>query len=320
MMKKRTYSIMAAALLLASGALLTTACSNEDEAIDNNEAKTVTFTATLAPKGGATTRAITVNNQGTANETLTTTWEEGEAIGIYYETGTSSNFYASATVQTVNADGSATIIGTFPSNYMPNDCGAAKFVYPAYMMADDGSLRYDYVREGMGLCYQYGNLTGNNSISTGNGGTSSGGVCDVAIGYGTLAVNGSDVTVNGSVTMENEVCICKFHFVLDEGTGMGMGGSVEHTFSPVTINDGDGHAYTITSDRPDEEVVGMTRKFKSTDDIYVALLPISGKTVTFSYTETQSSGKVNYTCTKENVTLQKGKFYRNLGTITLTKQ
>ena len=319
-MKKHSYSIMAAALLLMAGALLTTACSNEDEAIDNNEAKTVTFTATLAPKGGATTRAITVNNQGTANETLTTTWEEGEAIGIYYETGTSSNFYASATVQTVNADGSATIIGTFPSNYMPNDGGAAKFVYPAYMMADDGSLRYDYVREGMGLCYQYGNLTGNNRISTGNGGTNSGGVCDVAIGYGTLAVSGSEATISGSVSMENEVCICKFRFALDEGTGMGTSGGSEHTFSPVIINDGDGHTYTIVSDRPDDMVGGMTRKFKSTDDIYVAMLPVSGKTVTFSYTETTSSGQVTYTCTKTNVTLQKGKFYRNLGTITLVRQ
>ena len=319
-MKKHSYSIMAAALLLMAGALLTTACSNEDEAIDNNEAKTVTFTATLAPKGGATTRAITVNNQGTANETLTTTWEEGEAIGIYYETGTSSNFYASATVQTVNADGSATIIGTFPSNYMPNDGGAAKFVYPAYMMADDGSLRYDYVREGMGLCYQYGNLTGNNSISTGNGGTNSGGVCDVAIGYGTLAVSGSEATISGSVSMENEVCICKFRFALDEGTGMGTSGGSEHTFSPVIINDGDGHTYTIVSDRPDDMVGGMTRKFKSTDDIYVAMLPVSGTTVTFSYTETTSSGQVTYTCTKTNVTLQKGKFYRNLGTITLVRQ
>ena len=87
---------MTAALLL-TGALLTTACSNEDEAAVNiNNAQTVTFTATLAPKdgasrdqsqacssfgeaqpalaegkGGATTRAITVSNQNTSNETLT---------------------------------------------------------------------------------------------------------------------------------------------------------------------------------------------------------------------------------------------------------
>ena len=169
----------------------------------------------------------------------------------------------------------------------------------------------------MRLKKQYGNLTGNNSISLGASTEYRGGA-DLCIGYGTLAVSGSEVTVNGTVTMENEVCICKFHFMLDEGTGIGMGGG-EHLFSPVIINDGDGHTYTIVSDRT-SELDGSPRKFKSTDDIYVALLPITGKTVTFSYTETQSSGDVTYSCTKSNVTLEKGKFYRNLGTITLTRQ
>lgn len=82
MIRKRTYSIMVVALLMA-GTLLTTACSSEDEvAVNINEPKTVIFTATLAPKGGATTRAITVENQGAANETLSTAWEEGEKISV----------------------------------------------------------------------------------------------------------------------------------------------------------------------------------------------------------------------------------------------
>ena len=311
---KKIFYILTAALLL-TGALLTTGCTSDDTAIDNNAAKTVTFTATLAPKGGDdATRAITVNDQGTASETLTTTWAMGEVIAIYYEEG----YIAPATVQTVNPDGSATISGTFLSNRMPNDGSAAKFIYPAYLMDLNGNLRFSYIVNGMGLCHQYGNLTGSNSISTGNGSNFSGGVCDLCIGNGTLAVDGSNVTVNGTVTMENEVCICKFHFALDEGTGMGMGGG-EHTFRTVTIDDGDGHIYTITSDRPDDQIGGATRGFKSTDDIYVAMLPIENKTVTFSYTETQSSGEVTYRFFKSNVTLEKGKFYRNLGTITMVK-
>ena len=348
MMKKRTYTILAAALLTA-GALLSTACSNEDEAVsDNSTAQTVTFTATLAPKGGASrdqsragsnfgeaqpalaegkgsdgaqTRAIIPGTDADGKETLTTTWAVDEKIAIYYEYGSSSHSIGYATVQTVNADGSATVSGTFNSKQMPKDGGAAKFMYPPYLMDTYGNVSFNYIHGGvMGLCRQYGNLTGSNSISTGYGGENSGGVCDLAIGYGTMSVSGSEATISGSVSMENEVCICKFRFALDEGTGMGTSGGSEHTFSPVIINDGDGHTYTIVSDRPDDMVGGMTRKFKSTDDIYVALLPISGKTVTFSYTETTSSGEVIYSCNKTNVTLEKGKFYRNLGTITLVKQ
>lgn len=315
-----------AAALLTAGALLTTACSNEDDAAIENTtpsvgSETIQFTATLAPKGddGTTTRAITVNNQGTASETLTTTWAVGEFIAIYYEDVLSGHTITRAVVETVNADGSATISATFNSNQMPKDGGKAKFMYPSYLMDTEGNVNFEMTRNGMGLCRQYGNLTGNNSISLGASTEYRGG-CDLAIGYGTMSVSGSEATISGSVSMENEVCICKFHFALDEGTGMGSSGGSEHTFSPVIINDGDGHTYTIVSDRPDDMVGGMTRKFKSTDDIYVALLPISGKTVTFSYTETTISGQVTYACTKTTVTLEKGKFYRNLGTITLVRQ
>ena len=52
--------------------------------------------------------------------------------------------------------------------------------------------------------------------------------------------------------------------------------------------------------------------------IDVALLPIENKTVTF--TATRKGSTDTYTCTKSNVTLEKGKFYRNLGTITLVRQ
>ena len=48
------------------------------------------------------------------------------------------------------------------------------------------------------------------------------------------------------------------------------------------------------------------------------MLPISDRMVTFSATRIGSSD--TYTCAKTNVTLEKGKFYRNLGTITLVRQ
>ena len=304
MMKKRTYTIMAAALLMA-GALLTTACSNEDEAIDNNEAKTVTFTATLAPKGGATTRAITANNQGTANETLTTTWAVGEQIEIrYHKTTVGAGVGAGQTTATVTdvntTTGAATITATLDS---PMDGGEIHFLYPATMAPS--SLIYDIF--GMNnLFTQYGNLTGTNSIST---------LYDVATYSGTIDNVGEATGINGTVAMENQVCICKFRFQLDNSPYS----AIQQAFNNLTIDDGNGHTYTITSDRPDNYMIS-TRNFTDTDDIYVALLPISGKTVTFSYTQLQSLGSVTYSCTKSNVTLEKGKFYRNLGTITLVRQ
>ena len=51
---------------------------------------------------------------------------------------------------------------------------------------------------------------------------------------------------------------------------------------------------------------------------YEAMLPIENKTVTF--TATLKGTTYTYSCTKSNVTLQKGKFYRNLGTITMVRQ
>ena len=300
-MMKKTYQMMAAALLTA-GALLTTGCSNDDAANENNEPKTVTFTATLAPKGGATTRAITANNQGTANETLTTTWAVGEQIEIRY--ASEGLGQTTATVTDVNTTtGAATITATLES---PKDGGNIQFLYPATMAPS--SLVYTFF--GMNnLFTQYGNLTGTNSIST---------LYDVATYSGTINNVGATTGINGTVAMENQVCICKFRFQLD--TGSGMGGGVQQSFNNIKIYDGNSHVYTITSDRPDEMVGGMTRSFTDADDIYVAMLPVSGKTVTFSYTQSQSSGPVTYSCTKTNVTLEKGKFYRNLGTITLTRQ
>ena len=327
---KKIFYILTAALLL-------TGCTVDDTAIDNNTAKTVTFTATLAPKGGAsrdqsracssfgetqpalaegkggaTTRAITTGTEG-GKEVLTTAWAEGEKISVIYEKADPgpNNGRSRLEVATVTAvdptTGTATI--SAPLNG-PKDGGTVKFIYPATLKP---SIVASVEEQ---LLSQHGNLTARTTPNVSVDDISTN--FDYATGSGTLSVAAGTAVVSSKVTMTNEVCICKFHFALDEGTGMGMGGG-EHTFKTVTIDDGDGHIYTITSDRPDDQIGGATRGFKSTDDIYVAMLPIENKTVTFSYTETQSSGKVTYRSFKSNVTLEKGKFYRNLGTITMVK-
>lgn len=290
MMKKRTYSIMAAALLLASGALLTTACSNEDTAIDNpistvGNSQPIQFTATLAPKSGdgAQTRAITTGKDGENEEILNVAWEVDEKIAIYYEKTDDSYATATATVTAVSETGEATISASLPDA----KGGTAKFVYPATLANTTGDI------DEAALLSQNGNLTGANGIST---------KFDAATGEGTITVSGSEASVNGTVTMTNRVCICKFRFDILESAG--VSGS-EREFSPVIIRDDNGHTYTITSDRQGD--YGDTRGFKRIDDIYIAMLPVSGKTVSF-YTKYSN----HYLFTASNTTLTAGKFYRNL--------
>ena len=78
-----------AAALLTAGALLTTACSNEDDAAIENTtpsvgSETIQFTATLAPKGddGTTTRAITTGKDGENKEILTVKWKAGDQVAV----------------------------------------------------------------------------------------------------------------------------------------------------------------------------------------------------------------------------------------------
>ena len=278
---------------MAGTMLTTTACSNEDTAIDNptptvGNSQTIQFTATLAPKhSDAQTRAITTGKDGENKEILSVAWAEGEKVAIYYQKTDNTYATATATVGTPNGDGSAPITATLTNA----KGGTAKFVYPATLANTTGDI------DEAALLSQNGNLTGANGIST---------KFDAATGEGTITVSGSEASVSGTVTMTNRVCICKFHFDIVDGGAVGA----EREFSPVIIRDDNGHTYTITSDRQGD--YGGTRGFKRSDDIYIALLPVSGKTVSFYNSSLSSGGYNNYIYTASNTTLTAGKFYRNL--------
>ena len=293
-MKKRIYSIIAATLLTAGVMLTTTVCSNDDAAIDNptpteGSGQTIQFTATLAPKGddGTQTRAITSGTDTNGKEILNVAWAEGEQVAVYYQKTDDSYATATATVGTPNGDGSAPITATLTNA----KGGTAKFVYPATLANNTGDINE------AALLSQNGNLTGANGIST---------KFDAATGEGTITVSGSEASVSGTVTMTNRVCICKFHFDILESAGVS---GPEREFSPVIIRDGNGHTYTITSDRQGDF---STRGFKRSDDIYIALFPVSGKTVSFYNSSLGSGGYNNYIYTASNTILTAGKFYRNL--------
>lgn len=299
-MKKQLITIAVA--LLTAGTLITS-CSSEDNIIETPQTQqpagnTITLTATLAPKGdnGGTTRAITTGKDGENKEILNVAWAADEEISIYYQTA-SGYAKTTATVQSVDATtGAATIVASLDAN--TTDGGTVKFVYPASLVNETG----DDIDETK-LLSQNGNLTGANGIST---------KFDAATGEGKIHLNGgttmpttatvTNTAGTGNVSLINRVCICKFHFDILESAGFS---GPERNFSPIIIRDGNSHTYTITSDKDDG--TGGTRGFKRSDDIYIALLPVSGKTVSF-YTKYSNY----YLYTASNTTLTAGKFYRNL--------
>ena len=284
---KRVHHVLAAAAVFVSAAFLAS-CAKTDFSIDEitqlpEDTQTVTFTATLAPKGeDPDAKAISTGKDDDNKEILNVTWEAGEEIAVYYET-TTGHATTTATVKSVDSEtGVATISASLPDA----KGGKAKFVYPATLANTTGDI------DEAALLSQNGNLTGANGIST---------KFDAATGEGTITVSGSEASVSGTVTMTNRVCICKFHFDIVDGGAVGP----EREFSPVIIRDDNGHTYTITSDRQGD--YGGTRGFKRSDDIYIALLPVSGKAVSF-YTKYSN----HYLFTASNTTLTAGKFYRNL--------
>ena len=296
---KRIHHVLATAVFVSAAVLVS--CAKAESSIDEitqlpEGPQTVTFTATLAPKGeDPDAKAITTGKDSDNKEILNVAWAAGEEIAVYYET-TTGHAITTATVQTVDSEtGEATISATFAAD--AKDKGTAKFVFPASLHNDTGDI------DETALLSQNGNLTGANGIST---------KFDAATGTGTITVSGSEASVSGTVTMTNRVCICKFHFDIVESAGGSISGGSEHEFSPIIINDGNGHTYTITSDKPHDYIGGITRGFKHSDDIYIALLPVSGKTVSFYNSSLGSSGYNNYIYTASNTTLTAGKFYRNL--------
>ena len=299
--------MLTAAMTVLSAMAGLTSCANEDTALDNTtaqtaEGRTVQFTATLAPKGddGGQTRAITVNNKNTANETLNVAWKKDEKIAVYYRTGETTYATATAIVGTPNGDGSAPITATLTDA----KAGPAKFVYPATLANTTGDIDESQI-----LNNQNGLLrTGVTNISKN---------FDAATGKGIIAVSGSEASVSGSVTMTNRVCICKMTLEFGNGyaTISGLSGG-----KTLTIDVGDGTTYTISSPFQVDELqpAGTPtayRAFKSGDVIYVAMLPVDSKTVTF---KSISDDNKKYISTSSSVNLKAGSFYRNIP-LTLTQ-
>ena len=177
-----TKNTLILAMTLLTTGVLGTSCSSEDNIADEPQTQqpagnTITLTATLAPKGdnGGTTRAITTGTDANSKEILNVAWAANEKIALYYQTGATSYAKATATVQSVDETGAATITADLDAS--TTDGGTVKFVYPSYLANDTG----DDLDESK-LMTQYGKIDGiANSISK---------KFDAATGTGKIHLNG----------------------------------------------------------------------------------------------------------------------------------
>lgn len=293
---RRINYVLAVSALSVSATFLAS-CSKSETTPQPEEPQTIQFTATLAPKGEGT-KAITIGTDG-GKEILNVAWKANEKIAIYYEKNDGTFDTATANVDAVDpGTGVATISASLPD---AKNGRTAKFVFPASLATSTGDID-----EAQLLNNQNGLLR----TDTKNIGKN----FDAATATGTISVNGNEASVSGSVKMENQVCICKMTLTFEkpQSTESGQSGANDRTQAgtTLTIAVGDGRTYTIKSPFKDEAVaVGGSsttsyRPFQTDDVIYVAMLPIASQTVTFS--------SDRFSKTSENVTLEAGKFYRNL--------
>lgn len=241
MKTSRNYLYVAALLLAATF----TACSSDGDIASENvtpqpdqpaTGKEVILTGTLADKGGEETRSLDDDGK--------TEWYDGEEIAIYYEKTDGTFATATATIQNKDIDYSS---GFHTTSYTakltdPKNGTNVKLVYPASMHNGTGG----YSTENL-LTKQKGTI---NDISDN---------WDLATGQGIMTVSGSKATLP-TVTMKNELCICKFTF---DGV---PAEDFDYAVRP-SINDGT-HEYKIN-------------KIQANSIYYVAMLPTIRSTFTF---------------------------------------
>ena len=173
---------------MAALALMTAACSNEDNELLNpdqqpQKVKGITITAQLAPKtDGATTRAV-----ADGGDKITVTWAENEHIAILYEVS-STKYVADATITAVDGSGAATITFTVEAG-TANDTPCT-LVYPLSAAKDDHTGVKDNITL---LTAQDGTLNAN---------------LDVRVGAGTIQTTTPGLTV--TTQPEAQFAIFKF--------------------------------------------------------------------------------------------------------------
>ena len=276
-MKKNIF-LFAVVLLTA---FVGVSCSNEDilsEVPTPNPSKEVaenivTFTATLDAKGGSSMRAVSASGA--------TTWVENEEILISYENTSSASVSAKATVESVDANGKATITAPLVN---PKDGCEVNFYYPYESWKSTSTIDFASGQDGtLSRLSQYFDRAMDDSYET-------------LVPY-TLSVSGGVATLPSSINMLNQVLIWKLSFT-DGTTPI----TSAITKLEIHVSAGGTTDYTITPTAP------------ITDYFYVAMGGITNKDIVF--TAHTSSGI--YRRAKSGINLDEGKIYTTTG-LALTK-
>ena len=225
---------MAVALLTAG--MMTTACSNDDVAIENPTEQTskgdMLFTATIAPKDG-TTRSV--------SEGGVTTWVENEQIAVYYQKTDDSYATATANVDAVN-EGKATISAALSN---AKDGSLVKFVYPASLVDATG----DDIDEKKLESNQHGTIA---DISAN---------FDAATATATLQTDGTTCGTTETIAFTNQVLIGKFtpklgNTAIDGITSLTISdGTYSYNVTPTSGTFGTDGIYVAMLPVDDEEVI-----------------------------------------------------------------
>lgn len=271
MKKTMTYLSMAALALVG---VMMTGCSNEDEAlIDNQETKLVTLTTTISLDGGAQTRALDAAGHKTFAENDQITF-------VYKNTGGQTNVaFSQLAASDISADGKkATISVTMES---PVDNSQLRLIYPS-LMAQYGIQIDATIDDEHTIDYSYLQNSQNGFIGM------LGSNFDLAVFDGSL--NGN--ALPASITLTNKLAICAFTLKDDKGT-------VETTddeditshITNLTVNDGT-DTYTIG-------------RSPGVGPLYVAMKPV---TAALTFTATDEYGQ-HYTKTLSSKTFAANNIY-----------
>ena len=238
---------------MAALALMTAACSNDDNDLTQQPAKAegIPFTATISLDQSATTRALTEN--GT---TIEATWATGEKVALIYTV--SATTYVKEAEVTPQGDGTATISTTLEGS--PADDTDVTIVYPA--SAVDGTTKD--VKTDL-LASQNGLLTGTGSIAEKY-------ELRKTTTPAKLKIDGTTASLKGTVSLTNQNAIFKLTLKDIDGTN-------DVSATSVVISDQTGVVTTVTP-------------APATNVMYVAL-PTTATTLKFLVTGSDSKKYFN---------------------------
>lgn len=219
-MKAMKYYIGLAALMLVA------ACSVKEDPIFEEtpvqEGKIVTLTATLSPKGGSDTKALTDPGDGT----LHSTWAVNEELLVRYTNSSNDDAYVKATVTAVDGSGCATVSVPLTSPIEGNS--TINFFYPYSSSNGDVDAYFDQIGTLADVSANY----------------------DTVVGEGTLNVTGGTPTLPASVPMERQNCVWKLTF--SDGSN-----DITSSITSLEINEGGGVPFTITPSSLSEIYVAL---------------------------------------------------------------